>query len=148
MKWNWGKGLVVGMLMFMSFILYLVITMSTDKKYNHDLVTEEYYAKELAYQNEIDKQSNLKSLSTTINGQRTENGWLLSFPKEVNQTNSNGKVFLFRPSNQNLDFEIPLVLDKSNLLIPDDRLLDGRWNITIEWETNGESYLYKNAIVY
>ena len=148
MKWNWGKGLVVGMALFMGFILYLVITMSTDKKYNHDLVTEEYYAKELVYQNEIDKQTNLNSLSSTIKGKRTEQGWLLSFPEEINNNNSKGKVFLFRPSNQRLDFEIPLVLDKSDLLIPDDRLIDGRWNISIEWQTNGKTYLYKNAIVY
>ncbi len=148
MKWNWGKGLVVGMLLFMSFILYLVITMSTDKKYDHDLVTEDYYAKELAYQNDIDKQTNLKTLSSIISGRKTSEGWLLTFPEELNNTNSNGKVFLYRPSNQNLDFDFPFVLDKSNLLIPDNRLVDGRWNITIEWETNGTSYLYKNSIVY
>lgn len=148
MNWNWGKGLVVGMLCFMGFILYLVITMSTDKRYSHDLVTEEYYAKEMAYQNEIDNETNLKTLSKPIIGKKTENGWLISFPKEINETNTKGIVFLYRPSNQKLDFEIPLVLHKSNLLIPDKRLLDGRWNITIDWKTNNKSYLYKKAITY
>ncbi|MGV6831230.1 MAG: FixH family protein [bacterium] len=148
MNWNWGKGLVVGMLCFMGFILYLVITMSTDKRYSHDLVTEEYYAKEMAYQKEIDNETNLKSLSKPIIGKKTENGWLISFPEEINETNTEGIVFLYRPSNQKLDFEIPLVLHKSNLLIPDERLLDGRWNITIDWKTNNKSYLYKKAITY
>ncbi|RNC87223.1 MAG: cytochrome C oxidase Cbb3 [Winogradskyella sp.] len=148
MKWNWGKGIVLGMLGFMSFILYLVITMSTDKKYSHDLVTEEYYAKEMAYQNEIDNESNLKTLSQPIKGKKTTEGWLISFPEEINETNTKGKVFLYRPSNQKLDFDFPLLLNTSNLLIPDNRLLDGRWNITIEWETNNETYLYKKAITY
>ena len=35
--------------------------MSTNKKYSHDLVTEDYYAKEMAYQNEIDAESNTHS---------------------------------------------------------------------------------------
>ena len=148
MKWNWGKGLVVGMLCFMGFILYLVITMSTNKKYSHDLVTEEYYAKEMAYQDEIDQESNLKTLSKTITGKRTTEGWLLRFPEEINDTNSKGTVFLYRPSNQKLDIDFPMVLSGSNLLIPDDRLIDGRWNITIQWKTQGKPYLYKKSIVY
>ena len=62
MKWNWGTGIVIGMLSFMSFILYLVITMSTDKNYSHDLVTDDYYAKEMVYQNEINAEIFEKAL--------------------------------------------------------------------------------------
>ena len=148
MKWNWGKGLVVGMACFMTFILYLVITMSTDSKYSHDLVTEDYYAKEMAYQNEIDDESNLKSLSQPISGEKTAEGWLISFPEEINETNSKGKVFLYRPSNKQLDFETTISLSKSHLLIPDSRLVDGRWNIKVDWQYNGKSYLYKKEIIY
>ena len=148
MKWNWGKGLAIGMACFMSFILYLVITMSTDKAYSHDLVTENYYAKEMAYQNEIDNETNLSTLSEPITGKKTTEGWLIRFPKEINNTNTQGTVFLYRPSNQKLDFDFPLLLNTSDLLIPDNRLLDGRWNITIEWETNGKHFLYKKSISY
>jgi len=148
MKWNWGKGLVVGMLAFMSFILYMVITMSTDKKYSHDLVTESYYAKEMAYQTEIDAESNTNALKEKIEGKKTIEGWLLSFPSELDPAHITGNVFLYRPSNQQLDFDFPLVLSGSNLLIPDKQLIGGRWNITIEFEYNNISYLYKKPIVY
>lgn len=148
MKWNWGKGIVVAMIGFMGFILYLVITMSTDNAYHHDLVTEEYYAKEMVYQNEIDQESNLNNLSTALTGQKTNKGWLINFPEEIKNENTKGTVFLYRPSNQKLDFDFPLVLSGSNLLIPDQRLVDGRWNITIQWETNNKTYLYKKSILY
>ena len=148
MKWNWGKGLVVGMLTFMSFILYMVITMSTDKKYSHDLVTEAYYAKEMAYQTEIDAETNTNTLKEKIHGKRTSEGWLLSFPSELDPTKITGEVFLYRPSNKQLDFELPLVLSGSNLLIPDKQLIDGRWNITIAFTYNNTNYLYKESIVY
>lgn len=148
MKWNWGKSLVVGMLSFMSFILYMVITMSTDKKFSHDLVTESYYAKEMAYQTEIDAETNTNALKEKIQGKKTTEGWLLSFPSELNPAKITGNVFLYRPSNKQLDFDFPLVLSGSNLLIPDKQLIDGRWNITIEFEYDNTSYLYKKSIVY
>ena len=50
MKINWGTGLVIGMVLFIAFIMFMVITMMTDKKYSHDLVTEDYYQKEIVYQ--------------------------------------------------------------------------------------------------
>ena len=148
MKINWGTGIVIAMALFISFILYFVIAMTTDKDYNHDLVVEEYYKKELVYQEEIDAEENLNSLSTRIVGEKVENGWQISFPKEIQDSKIKGTVFLYRPSNKQLDFDFPIVLSGSNLLIPDESLLDGRWNITVDWEYDGESYLYKESITY
>ncbi len=148
MKWNWGKGIVVAMACFMGFILYMVITMSTDDNYSHDLVTEEYYAKEMAYQTEIDAETNARNLVGEISGKRTPEGWLLTFPSSISESTNKGKVFLYRPSNQQLDFEVPLAISGSNLLIPDNQLIDGRWNIIIEWTDGEEEYMYKKSIVY
>lgn len=148
MKWNWGTGIVIGIISFMSFILYFVIKMSTDNKFHHDLVTEEYYAKEMAYQTEIDAETNTFNLKEEIQGKRTNEGWLLSFPKELNPTKIQGKVFLYRPSNQKLDFSLPITMSGNNLLIPEKFLVDGRWNITIDWNYENTNYLYKKAITY
>ncbi|WP_205957991.1 hypothetical protein [Flavivirga algicola] len=39
------------------------------------------------------------------------------------------EMLQLRPSNKHLDFETAISLSKPNLLIPDNRLVDGRWNI-------------------
>jgi len=148
MKWNWGTGITIGMLAFISFILYFVITMSVDKKYSYDLVTEEYYAKAMTYQTEIDEETNTYNLEERITGQKTKDGWLLSFPEELDPEKIKGNVFLYRPSNQQLDFDLPIVLSGLNLLIPDNSLVDGRWNITLEWTYENKGFLYKKSIVY
>ena len=57
-------------------------------------------------------------------------------------------MFLYRPSNKQFDFEIPISLSDHTLLIPDNRLLDGRWNIIVDWSYNKEEYLYKQNIIY
>lgn len=148
MKWNWGKGIVVAMACFMGFILFLVIRMSTDDRFSHDLVTEEYYAKEMAYQTEIDAETNTSNLEGKITGERTADGWLLTFPESIQNQDIKGKVFLYRPSNQQLDFDLPLVISGTNLLIPDKQLIDGRWNIIMEWTAGEKTYMYKKSIVY
>lgn len=148
MKWNWGTGIVVGMIAFISFILFFVITMSTDKKYSHDLVTEEYYAKEIVYQKEIDAETNTQNLSEKLISKKVDNGWQITFPEQFEVSKIKGTVFLYRPSNQQLDFDLPIAISSSNLLIPDKQLLDGRWNITIVWMYDETPYMYKEEIVY
>ena len=112
------------------------------------MVTEDYYKEELEYQNDIDKQNNAKSLDEDILYNRNEEGLLIIFPKNLDIEKITGKVFLYRPSNKQLDFEIQISLSKSHLLIPDKRLVDGRWNIKVDWQYNGNSYLYKKSINY
>lgn len=148
MKFNWGTGIILAFIGFIGFILYFVISMNVNQKYDHDLVTEDYYKQELEYQNDIDKEINAKTLKQNLNWKKTTEGISIQFPKEIDIKNISGKVFLYRPSNKQLDFEIPISLSNHNLLIPDNRLLDGRWNIKIDWEYNKKSYLYKKEITY
>lgn len=133
---------------FMCFILYFVYLMSTTESFSHDLVTEDYYAKEMLYQNEIDAETNTNNLSERFVSKKTDNGWLLVFPKELELSKIKGKVFLYRPSNETLDFDQELNLTSSHLLIPDNKMLGGRWNITIDFMYEGTPYLYKEQITY
>jgi hypothetical protein len=148
MKINWGTGIVLAFIGFISFIMYFIITMNVDKRFEHELVTEDYYGEELGYQNEIDKLNNSKKLVENITYNRTQEGLIIKFPETLNVEKITGKVFLYRPSNKHLDFETTISLSKSYLLIPDKRLVDGRWNISIDWQYNGNSYLFKESINY
>ncbi|WP_299224594.1 FixH family protein [uncultured Psychroserpens sp.] len=148
MKINWGTGIVLAFIGFISFIMYFVINMTTNDKYDSSLVTKEYYKEELKYQEDINKETNAKNLITNITWKRTSEGLELLFPDNMDAKAITGKVFLYRPSNKQVDFETTISLSNHNLLIPDKRLLDGRWNLKVDWQYNGKSYLYKKEIVY
>ena len=148
MKINWGTAIVLAFIGFISFIMYFVISMNFNDKYNHDLVTEDYYKEELGYQNDINKQNNAQALDQDITYEKTSEGLVFKFPENFDTKKITGKVFLYRPSNKQLDFETPISISESYLLVPDKRLLDGRWNITIDWQYNETSYLFKKSIVY
>ena len=148
MKFNWGTGIVITFILFIGFILFFVISMSTNKKYKYDLVTEKYYQKELSFQGEIDAEKNGKKLEEDIKIERTNKGLEIHFPKNFEPEKITGKIFLYRPSNKQLDFEIPISLSDSYLLVPEKNLLDGRWNMAVNWSYNNKDYLFKKEITY
>lgn len=79
---------------------------------------------------------------------KTAEGIVVSFPTDLEDKNITGKIFLYRPSNKQLDFETTILLSNHNLLIPDKRLLDGRWNIKIDWSYKDTNYMLKEEIQY
>ncbi|APG65092.1 cytochrome C oxidase Cbb3 [Tenacibaculum todarodis] len=148
MKVNWGTGIVIAIIAFMGFILFFVIKMSSNKKYSYDLVSEKYYQKELVYQQEIDAANNAAELKEKVTIKRTIEGLQIYFPKDFSSEEIKGKVFLYRPSNKQLDFEIPISLSNTYLLVPEDRLLDGRWNIIVKWKIKDKDFLFKEELIY
>ena len=148
MKLNWGTGIVLAFIGFIAFIMYFIISMSIGDRFDNTLVSEDYYSEELKYQKDIDKLKNAKDLKTKISYKRTNEGLRISFPEGINYKKITGKLFLYRPSNKQLDFETAISLSNPYLLIPDKRLVDGRWNIKVDWQYNGKSYLFKESINY
>lgn len=148
MKINWGTGIVIAIIGFIGFIMYFVVTMSTDKAYSHDLVTEEYYKTELSYQQQLDKEMNAQKLEKNIEVEKTPKGVVVTFPETLEPSKIKGTMFLYRPSNKRLDNEFPLSLSSNQLLVPDSSLVGGRWNIIVDWEYKGESYFFKKEITY
>lgn len=148
MKINWGTSIVIVFIAFIGFILFFVVRMSTDYKANHDLVTEEYYKAELAYQEEIDAEKKALENLLKLKISKTKEGLQVCFPKIIDYKKIEGKLSLYRPSNKHLDFDLDLNLYNTHLLVPDKSLLDGRWDIKVFWEYEGQKYLHKENITY
>ncbi|WP_330444298.1 FixH family protein [Flavobacterium sp. C4GT6] len=146
MKINWGTGIVIAFALFMSFILFFVFRVQSDRKYDNELVVEDYYKQERILQDQLNRQENAVSLQHQLKINSTEAGVEIEFPAEFEAAKIKGKVFLYRPSNQKLDIEKPISISASNLLIPKSDLVGGRWNITVDWEYEGKGYLNKKEV--
>lgn len=148
MRINWGTAIVISFVAFISFILFFVVRMSTDNRANHDLVTEEYYRAELGYQKEIDGENNAHKNDMLLSVKKTAKGLHFKFPEKLVYNKVKGTISLYRPSSKRLDFDLDLNLSDAHLLIPDRRLLDGRWDIKVLWIYDGEEYLHKENLTY
>ena len=148
MKIDWGTGLMIALGAFISFIMYFVVTMMTGKDYEHDLVVEDYYKAELHYQQDIDAENNALALNKDIRLSEKNGRLVLYFPESIN-IDENASATFYRTSNKALDFSISLTeLKNGELIIPEDKLVVGRWNLSLNWSHGGKDFLIKKEIVY
>lgn len=140
MKFNWGTGIVIGIGAFMVFILQYVVRVQLDSRYDNELVTEDYYQQEIEIDGKYDREKNSKVLENPITIKTIGKDISITFPKEFDYKKITGTIFLYRPSSQKLDFELPISLSSLHLLIPNAELVDGRWDITVEWYYEGTPY--------
>lgn len=146
MKINWGTGIVIAFALFMGFILFFVFRVQSDSAYDNELVVEEYYKQERVLQSQLDKEQNAVSLVHKLQIQDVGNNIQIEFPEGFDINKITGKVSLYRPSSQKLDFEIPISLSTNHLLIPKSDMAGGRWDITVEWQYDGKGYINKEML--
>ena len=147
MKMNWGTGMVLVLAAFICFIMFFVITMISSK--DQDLVVEDYYKAELHYQQDIDAEENALALEKNVYVLNKNGSWNVILPTTFDLKEIKGSLKLYRPSNKVLDFSIPLDNLKSHeIIIPNEKMIGGRWNIIVDWTYENKEYLFKKEITH
>lgn len=146
LKIGWGTSIVIAFALFLSFILFFVIKVQSDSKYDNELVVEEYYKKDALYGEDYIKMQNAQDLAEKPTVTQKGDSVEIKFPAAFVPKNIQGKVSFYRPSNKKLDFQVPISLSKPSLLIPKLNLVGGRWDIFIDWEYQSRSYKMKETI--
>ena len=145
-KISWGTGVVIAFGTFMAFILFFVFLVQTDRDYDNELVIENYYNYETGLQKQLEKEDLAQNLAEKVTVLQEDNFLKISFPKDFDFKNITGKVSLYRPSDQKLDFEIKISLSSQDLLIPKSQLAGGRWDLILDWNYNNVGYLNKEQL--
>lgn len=147
MKFNWGTGIVVGMILFMGFIITLSTKMIGSKV---DLVTKDYYEQGIEFEEHLNqvKAANALSQPVTVNVDYTASQVQITLPAEFSNQAVEGTVLFFRPSEKNKDFSVSLKPDsnlKQNVSL--EKLDKGNWWIKLQWKANGKDYYYEEEVV-
>ena len=137
---NWGKGLAVAMVGFMLFILYMVVTLMSKST---DLESEDYYQKEIDFEQEISAIANMNGLKEKVEVSQNDNYVLVQFP-ELEDIDSI-EVILFRPNNEK-DDQLFVLKDSKSLLIPKSKLNIGIYEMDIQFKIKDKKYLKKETI--
>jgi hypothetical protein len=146
MKINWGTAIVIAFALFISFILYFVLKVQSDSKYDNELVVEEYYKHDVHFQDEMARIQNAHDLKVKPVITIDDNGITIFFPTDFAPKEIKGIVTLYRPSNKKFDFQVPISLSNSSMSIPKTKLIGGVWDINMEWQYEGKPYLTKEEI--
>jgi hypothetical protein len=143
MKFNWGYKIVFIYVVFVSGILYLVVQSSRQQM---DLVTDDYYAQEIRYQEKIDQSKRAAALSESIHYQLINDGIEIIFPKEFQGKTITGNALLYYPANEQKDVAAVVNTNQGKMLItiPDKR--SGMHILKITWEADGVSYYFEESV--
>ena len=128
------------MIAFMSFILYMVFTLMSK---NTDLQSEDYYQKELNFENEISVLKNTNKLKEKVKVTLNDTYVIVQFPnlEELDSI----KVELYRPNNDK-DDQVFSVQESKVVMIPKSKLKKGIYEMNIQYQVKRELYMQKESI--
>ncbi|MFY0591106.1 FixH family protein [Roseivirga sp.] len=144
---NWGNKIVVAFVGFVG-VLFTMVYISLNTNFN--LVEEDYYAKELAYEDQIQRIRNHNNLveKPTFNINRSAFQLELAFPDVLVQKVVEGKVIFYRPNTAIYDKELPLKFDENGkFLIDVSSFPIGAWKLKINWADKEKEYYKEIAFV-
>ncbi|HEX2787623.1 MAG TPA: FixH family protein [Ignavibacteria bacterium] len=133
---NWGKKII---LVYAIFILGIASLVFISMRQNIDLVTDNYYEKELKYQEQIDKKKRTQSLKESIMITKINSDLHISFPSDA--IPKSGEVTFYRPSDDSEDKIFLLKENEKEQIISLNNFSSGLWKVVIYWRTNGTEYL-------
>ncbi|PLK45152.1 FixH family protein [Emticicia sp. TH156] len=143
---NFGHKIGIFYGLFVVFMITMVVLCVQQKDIS--LVSNDYYKKEIAYQDEIIKQRNVAQLAAPVVISYTgENQQVnISFPEELK--GATGTVQFYRPSDAKKDYSLALSINENTVQsIPVNQLAKGLWVVKLEWQKAGKTYLKEEKIV-
>jgi len=145
MKFNWGTGILIVIITFLLIVIAFFIFINN---LDINLVEDNYYEKELVYQERIDKINNTSALPGDIKITHQPGTILIQFPDTDATLKPVGSIWFYRPSDPKKDFTVPLQLNDSLRQVLDVTSIDkGKWIIKMDWDTGGKEYYFEEVII-
>lgn len=144
-KISWGIKIAV---LYTSFVGLIIIMVFLSLRQKIDLVSEDYYNKELLYQNKIDELKNAGALSSEITHSFSSSTLDLQFPEEFKTQKTAGEILFFKPSDASKDFKTNLELNENaQQSIEMNKLSKGMYKMQISWKDDKKTYFSEQTIV-
>jgi len=140
---NWGKKILIIYIVFIAGILFMVYRSSTQ---NTDLVTTDYYAKELKYQDKIDEMNRVTALSAPVEYVIRDNALLIKFPVDFAGKELVGEAVLYFPADEKKDIKKNFTVQDGTVQIEIPPANRGSYELHLSWKAAGLSYYFEKKI--
>jgi hypothetical protein len=145
MKISWGYKIIF---IYAVFVLGMLTMVFLSAKENRDLVSENYYADEIAYQQVIDQSSKTAALSAPVELISSAGQLIVQLPKEFNEMQADGEWTLYYAADKARDLtgSIHTKNGQYSIDIPTDAT--GQYLFKMHWKVeNKEFYFEKNIFL-
>jgi hypothetical protein len=138
---NWGKGITIAMILFIGFIITLT-WIKLSKVNASTLVVENYYEREVNYEQEIQSERNANELGRyEIATNETQLNLTLNTTNQV----SDVVIYFSRPNNAKQDKKWSFG-SKTSIQIEKEDLVKGIYQLEITYKIAGKECLQKEEI--
>lgn len=143
-KSSWRLFVILPMIIFAAgMTLMAVISMTRDI----DLVADNYYEKELKYQQQIDMQKNSVELDKVIAVQCENGTAVISTSDKKFTEGKSGEINFYRPSDASKDFKISFMPDESGKqTVSRAQLVKGLWKVKLNLSDAERSYVVEKIL--
>ncbi|MEO0001081.1 MAG: hypothetical protein RL766_1127 [Bacteroidota bacterium] len=143
MKISWGYKILF---MYLAFVTGMMCMVYLTTQQNRDLVSDNYYADELAFQKIIDESANTAALSDAVAVEKKTDQLNIILPMELHDVKSSGKWTLYFAADRKKDAhgKFETVLGNTSIVIPGNT--HGLYTLILQWETAGKPYYFEQNI--
>lgn len=142
----WPTSIVVFFALAITFIITFIAWAVRQRE---DLVSADYYEREVRYQSQLDTLNRSQAIATrtVITFELAEQTIVINLP-EAKTAGATGSIHLYRPSDARLDQELPLTLSADGTQRLDAKQLrDGLWKVRVKWNANGQDYFLDQPVI-
>ncbi|RZM21604.1 MAG: nitrogen fixation protein FixH [Pedobacter sp.] len=138
---NWGTKLIIGMLLFMSFIVVLGVLMFRSE--TDALVEKDYYEKGLKYDEDYVRKVRVETDHAKPSISLRDKTLSITF-----HTESTGNVKMMRSANKELDRQVNFHTTNKNFNLDISGFAGGPWKLLISWQNeDGTRYLSEQEVI-
>ena len=142
---GWGYRIAILTMGFVCFMTFLVVSAV---RQDFDLVAEDYYSKEIAFQSQIEKQKNQLLFKDSLSCIVSDSMIIIKFPHELNGKKIEGKIYFFRPSDARKDLVKIVAPSAQGLQLIEKSLLSkGMYRVQFDYASEGKEYYCEKTIM-
>jgi hypothetical protein len=131
---NFGLKITVLYLSFVGLILTLVFMCFGQKV---ELVSKDYYAQELKFQDKID------AINNSLNAKKI----VLTIDSSLLSNDFEGTINFFRPSDSSKDIKLKMDFKDLEQIIDGNELIHGAYKMQLTWVSNKKNY-FKEEVIF
>ncbi|MET4075915.1 FixH family protein [Hymenobacter sp. UYCo722] len=141
----WPYAIIAVFVLFASYIGYMV---QQAMRTTVDLVSPDYYQQELAYQKRMESVARTAALPAPVElrYEAAAQRLTLQLPPALASQPVKGQLHFFRPSDQRLDFSLPLQAG-ANQPFSTAKMQPGYWRVRLDFTAGGQAYFVEKELL-
>lgn len=144
-KFNWGTGITIFIILFIGFYVMLMV-ISSNREFH--MVSEDYYPESLEFETRIEKTRNASALNQKLQVKVSSDSILLILPDWKPGDIASGTAYFYRPSNSSEDITYAIEVNENGIqVIKNDQFKIGRYIVKVDWSIAGTNY-YDEISIY